>query len=277
MTGSAGQRRVPKAFLEEMLIPLPPISEQRRIAATLDQADALRKGRTKTIEALDRLPHALFAEMFGASKNKWPEKRLEEVVNPNTIVTYGIVQAGDEVPGGIPYIRTGDIIDGEISRSNLRHTDPAIAARFKRSRVAAGDIVMSIRATVGTTAIVPQALDGANLTQGTARISPGEQTNRLYLLNFLRAPTTQQWIQRQVKGVTFTEITLTRLRDLPVWLPPLDFQRDFAARVDKIQHLKIAALSHQSRLNALFDSLQHGAFNGELTSKHAERELEMAG
>lgn len=56
----------------------------------------------------------------------------------------------------------------------MSRTDPEIAKKFKRSEVQTGDIVMSIRATVGTTALVPKILNGANLTQGTARIAVGE-------------------------------------------------------------------------------------------------------
>jgi type I restriction enzyme S subunit len=142
------------------------------------------------------------------------------LVPKGTIVTYGIVQAGEEYTGGIPYIRTGDIVGGEIAKSGLRHTDPTIAARFERSRVEAGHIVMSIRATVGTTAVVPPDLDGANLTQGTARISPGDSVDGLFLLSFLRTSGTQHWISLQIKGATFREITLTRLRELPVVVRP---------------------------------------------------------
>src|SRR5208283_2432317 len=138
----------------------------------------------------------------------WPEAALQEVVKAGTIITYGIVQAGEEFSGGVPYIRTGDIVDGEIVRDGLRHTDPTLADRFTRSRVQPGEIVMSIRATVGTTALVPLDLDGANLTQGTARIAPGEHVDGFYLLHLLRAPGTQHWISRQIKGATFREITL---------------------------------------------------------------------
>ena len=146
-----------------------------------------------------------------------------------TIVTYGIVQAGEETANGVPYIRTGDIVASEIAARQLRRTAPKIAAQYARSRVRTGDIVMSIRATVGTTAVVPPELDGANLTQGTARIAPSERVQGSYLLNLLRAPEVQHWIQRQVKGATFREITLARLRELPVRVPPRRSSRSLPA------------------------------------------------
>ena len=67
MTGSGGQRRVPRSFLEELEIPLPPLDEQRRIAAILDQADALRRKRRQAVDHLNRLNQAIFLQMFGQS------------------------------------------------------------------------------------------------------------------------------------------------------------------------------------------------------------------
>jgi type I restriction enzyme, S subunit len=253
--------------LDDMEIPLPPMAEQQRIGTILDQAEALRAKRRHALSQLDTLTQSLFLDLFGDSAVKpkgWPVRQLNEVVKRGTIITYGIVQAGDEFPGGVPYIRTGDIVKGEIALEGLRHTDPAIAARFLRSRVQAGEIVMSIRATVGTTALVPTILEGANLTQGTARIAPGDGIDRLYLLHFLRAAGTQQWIEQQIKGATFREITLTRLRELPVALPPISLQRQFATQVASVERLKMVQRESLVKLDALFACIQHRAFRGEL-------------
>jgi len=207
--------------------------------------------------------------------NEWPIFPLQSLTNTGTIITYGIVQAGDEFSGGIPYIRTGDIVDGEICQSGLRHTAPEIAARFERSRVRSGEIVMGIRATVGTTALVPAALDGANLTQGTARISPGKHIDTLFLLNFLRSARAQRWIGRQVKGATFREITLAKLLELPVQVPPIALQREFANRAKEIEKITGAYRAHVVKLGVLLASLEHCAFRGELsaTNKGAGAEL----
>ena len=233
MTGSAGQKRVPVSFFEELEIPLPPLEEQRRIAAILDRAGNLGQHAKGQLFIAKNLLASLFVETIGdplKTPHDWTTLPLAEAVQAGTDVTYGIVQAGEEYPGGVPYIRTGDIVDGEIDVSALRHTNPAIARRFTRSTVRAGEIVMSIRATVGTTAVVPVCLDGANLTQGTARVAPGENVNGVYLLQYLRMPSTQAWIQRQVKGATFREITLARLRELPVLIPPMAIQDEFAVK-----------------------------------------------
>jgi type I restriction enzyme S subunit len=243
------------------------LEEQKRIAGILDAADILRAKRRESLAKLDDLLQSTFLDMFGdpvTNPKGWDFKELADVVQEGTIVTYGIVQAGEEFPGGVPYIRTGDIVEGVVNEENLRHTAPEIAAKFERSRVRQGEIVMSIRATVGTTALVTKTLDGANLTQGTGRISPGENTNCYFLLHFIRSKGTQTWIQRQIKGATFREITLKRLRQLPVFLPPLDLQQRFAEIVSSVEEQKAKMKKQLEQLDDLFASLQQRAFRGDL-------------
>ena len=258
--------RLSPTELGRLPLPLPPIEEQRRIAAILDQADALRSRQREVTALLATLRRSIYFEMFDSqgTRVEWPTVALEDVVRSGTLVTYGIVQAGEEFPGGVPYIRTGDIQDGQILVNQLRRTDPGVAERFTRSRVDAGDIVMSIRATVGTTAVVPSELVGANLTQGTARISPGDRTLPTFLLQQLRADTVQRWIQAQVKGATFREITLGRLRRLPIVLPPISLQREFGVRVASLDRLHDRSQRAQDHLDDLFASLRDRAFKDEL-------------
>jgi type I restriction enzyme, S subunit len=254
---------------KELKISIPTLPEQKRIAAILDKADAIRRKRQETLTLTENLIQATFLDMFGRSLDKdsrYPEQQLKDVVKEDTIVTYGIVQAGPEFGGGIPYIRSGDIVNGEIDVSRLKKTDPKIAVKFKRSEVHSDDIVMSIRATVGTTALVPRELDGANLTQGTAKISPGDTTKPEFLLNYLRSSTVQHWIQRQVKGATFREITLGRLRELPVRVPPMPLQMKFDTVIKKIKCLHAKNLNYVEQSNNLFNSLQQRAFSGELSN-----------
>lgn len=266
ITGTS-QPQITQTSLKRVQLLLPPLEEQRRIAGVLHAAEALRAKRRQALAKLDSLTQAVFVDRFDAAvsgDSEWPVECLADVVAEGTTVTYGIVQAGEEFPDGVPYIRTGDIVDGQIRIDGLRRTDPAIAEKFPRSCVRAGEIVMSIRATVGTTAIVPAALDGSNLTQGTARISPGECVDGTYLLEYLRSDVSQRWIQRQVKGATFREITLGRLREMPVLIPPLRLQREFAETCQQAGQLRSTLEESLDQLDTLFASLQQRAFRGEL-------------
>ena len=268
-SGSQGSAQgvVTREMLASIPMPLPPLAEQERIMKLLDEADELRELRIQADRRTADLIPSLFHDMFGnpvVNSNTWLVRRLEDVVASGRIVTYGIVQAGPNIPSGIPYIRTGDLKEGIIKVPGLLRTTREIAASYSRSEVIAGDIVMSIRATVGATAVVTEELSGANLTQGTARISPGSETVTDYLLWFLRMPGAQSWIQGQVKGATFREITLRNLRQLPVVLPPLPLQKEFAARVSEIRAVQAEQSASRRRLDDLFQSMLYRAFQGEL-------------
>jgi type I restriction enzyme S subunit len=124
-----------------------------------------------------------------------------------------------------------------------------------------GDIIMSIRATVGTVALLPDSLDGANLTQGTARISPSKIIEKSYLFYYLQTSDVQSWINKQVKGATFREITLKKLRELPVLLPPQDLQIMFSIISEKINTQKIAFEESKQHIENLYQSLVYESFN----------------
>ena len=146
--GGSLLRARPK-YVAKIKIPLPPLEEQQRIAAILNKAGNLRQHANGQLCQAKDLLASLFIETIGEPRQNphdWSTLPLAEAVQAGTDVTYGIVQAGEEFPGGIPYIRTGDIVDGEIDVSALRHTDPAIASRFIRSTVRTGEIIMSIKA-----------------------------------------------------------------------------------------------------------------------------------
>jgi type I restriction enzyme S subunit len=247
---------------KELKFPNLGYDQQRRIATILDKADAIRRKREQALALADDFLKSAFSERFG--RRTWPTRTLAEVVASGTIVTYGIVQAGPEVDGGVPYIRTGDIKVGKIQLEGLRHTAPEIASRFSRSRVRSGEIVMSIRATVGTTAVVPPELDGANLTQGTARIAPGKDVTLEYLVSYLRSQDAQEWIESQVKGATFREITLARLRELPVPTPPINEQEGYSVLYKKLQKVTAGFAADLCDSNELSGGLSQRALRGEL-------------
>ncbi len=256
--------------IKQSRIPLPPLPEQQKIASILDAADNLRQKDQQLIEKYTALSQSLFLEMFGdtwMNSKSWQETPLSQLVKPDKIITYGIVQAGPNIENGIPYIRTGDIQQGKINTLDLLKTSNEIAKSYERSKCSSGDIVMSIRATVGTIAFLPSELDGANLTQGTARISPNQLVvNPLYLFHCIKSKGIQLKIDSYTKGATFREITLGKLRNINIPLPPMTLQNQFAERIQVIEAQKQLALASLEKSEALFNSLLQRAFKGELTT-----------
>ena len=242
-SGQTTQANINGATVRAHAVPLPEPIEQRKIAQVLDTLDtaiheteaiiaklkAIKQGLlhdllTRGIDANGELrppqaeaPHLYKQSPLGWIPKEWNVKSLSEFTSSE--ITYGIVQAGPHVPNGVPYIRTGDMFHDCLIRETMLCTSRRIASNYARSEVRTGDIVMAIRATVGKVLPVSNELDGANLTQGTAKISSNKCTDEIFLLWALRHFRVQQAMQREVKGTTFSEITLGALRQIPVAAP----------------------------------------------------------
>lgn len=149
--------------------------------------------------------------------NGWSENSLANIVKEK--ISYGIVQAGPHVVGGIPYIKSSDV-RGVIITERLQCTSKEIHYKYRRSAVHPGDIVFSLRGNIGESAIVPENLLEANLTQGTARISVAKDHNNVFYYYQLQSANLLKRINALSKGSTFKEISLEELRKVKVLSPP---------------------------------------------------------
>ena len=261
-------------IIEKLDVPTPPITEQAKIAEVLSTADRAIEQTEALIAKHQRIKNGLMQDLLSRGIDEhgnlrseqthefkdspleripvgWDVKALDEIVDES--ITYGIVQAGPHVDGGVPYIRTGDMRGDEINVEKLLRTAPQVAKSYKRSAVWVGDIVFALRATVGKVLPVTVELDGANLTQGTAKISPKKSIDSDFLLWAMRTSQVQNAIRLEQKGTTFMEITLGDLRTIRLALPKKKdeqsliaeklkrhdrLRRDYAKQRDKLVSLK---------------------------------------
>ncbi|MFD6587346.1 restriction endonuclease subunit S [Streptomyces anulatus] len=227
---------------------LPGLGEQRRIASVLNSIDRQILGARGT---LTKQEYASVELLSGAlsqvSRSGIP---LRSCVRPDVPIGYGIVQAGPHVDGGVPYIRTGDMSGDRIDVGSLLRTAPEISESYARTKVVFGDLVVTIRATVGKVLSVPQELEGVNLTRGTARVAPSEKLAPGYLLWALRSREAQSQFSASVKGTTFSEITLDQLRNLVVPIP------DRRADQERIVRLMEASTRRSATEQAVIRKLQ---------------------
>ena len=252
------------AYRQELL--LPPIDEQRRIAAILDRADELRAKRRAARTHLDSLTQSIFLEMFGdPSENPfgWPMRPLIDLIDPDRPLTYGILMPGPHQPDGVPYVRVTDMTEGAVAHATVRRTTTAISATYRRSVLRAGDVLLSIRGHVGRMALIPPELDGANITQDSARLAVVGADSR-YLMECLRTEGTQRWMQRRTKGVAVRGINLGDVKRMPIPVPVVARQHAFALKHRAVEAAIHAARQQAGDLDALFASLQDQGFSGAL-------------
>jgi type I restriction enzyme, S subunit len=214
-----------------------------------------------------RIDDRLTAASHGPGARTVPLKRLVDPLRP---ITYGIVQAGPHQPEGVPYIRPVDMHahSGIPDPALLQRTTPEIAASYSRSTVRTGDVIVTIGPSYGKTMIVPRELDGANLTQGTARVAPRRGVKAKYVVWALRHSQATTFWDSAVGGATFHALNLEPLSRTPVLEVPESAQLRLIAElehdVERHEHLARAIGRQVRSLAERRQALITAAVTGEL-------------
>jgi type I restriction enzyme S subunit len=256
---------LPKGRFQEIKIPLPPLEEQKKIAEILDQAEELRRKRKEAIAQLDTLTQSIFIEMFGdpvKNPKGWKTKSLRDICDeindcPHSTPSW--------TKNGVICLRTSNLTKGGWNWDDTRFvSNETYHERSKRGYILPNDIILSREGTVGIAAIVTSEIKvcmGQRLVQ--VRPSFSVLTSEFTLQHLLYAldPTR---IGKLMVGSTSQHLNVKELRDLKIPLSPLSLQKEFTQRVEAIEELKKSHRASLSELDALFASLQHRAFRGEL-------------
>ncbi|MDX3544873.1 restriction endonuclease subunit S [Streptomyces europaeiscabiei] len=162
-------------------------------------------------------------------------KQAAEIVDDESPIVYGILQPGPDVEdgSGVPYVRGQDLQDGYILQDQLRKTSPSIARRYERSSLKPGDVLLGIIRSLRV-AVVPPELEGANITQGTARIRPGSGVDSDYLAHWFSSSAAQEWLRSRLRGIDMPGLNLRDVRQLPVPLRELGTQRQIAEALNEV-------------------------------------------
>ena len=237
------------------------IAKQQRIKTSLMQ-DLLTRGIDEHGNLRSEQTHQFKDSPLGRIPVDWEVKELNDLVDEP--ITYGIVQAGPHIENGIPYIRTGDMAGEIIQVSQLLRTSPKIAKSYKRSSIYPGDIIFALRATVGKVLTVNEELSGANLTQGTAKISPRDSVDSIFLLWAMRTSQVQNAIRLEQKGTTFMEITLGDLRRIKLAFPKEKYEQFVIGEQLKLhERLRRDSLEQKRKLQSIKTALMQDLLTGK--------------
>lgn len=254
---------VTKEIMEEVRVPYCDLPEQRRIARLLEQADRLRRSRRCAFELSDTFLPTAFLKLFGdpiKNSARFRTEQLEDLIDPNRPISYGILMPGPDIPRGVPYIRVTDIQNGKIIAASIRRTTAEIDQTYKRSKLKGGDLLMTIRGHVGRMAIVPPSLEGANITQDTARLAPRNHLTAQYLMGCLAADGMQRCMADLTRGAAVQGINLGDVKELPIPVPPMSLQKKWVLLVSYADHLRSAQREALRQADHLFQSLLDRAF-----------------
>ena len=257
----------------QIAIPIPPISEQKRIVAKLDRVIdriSIAKSELESIIALiEDYKQIVIDQSFSPLDLTAP---LLSLVDPYRGIPYGIVKTGKSYPDGVPTVRAGDIKNFRIVPKQLKRVDPDIAARYSRTTLQGGEVLIAIRGSIGATCVAPCTMAGNNISREVALIPGSPSVSPEFLMYFLKSDRATAYISRNVKGIAQTGINLRDLRRLPCPDIDIDEQERIAARIsdvfERIDSVAAIGAATTALLPMLEDSVRSLAFRGKLVQQN---------
>jgi type I restriction enzyme, S subunit len=249
--GGVGLKHVTRRMVDELEILLPPIDEQKRIAAILDQADALRCLRQSAIDKLNTLGQSIFYEMFGSG----------EIADMACLSDYADVTMGQS-PLGESYNDEGigePLLNGPTEFGSKFPVERQWTTKPKKfSEI--GDILFCVRgATAGR---MNESDKPYCIGRGLAAITPKQSHYKEFLFSILSA--NYKTFQSMGVGSTFINISNAQLKEFQVPRFNEDLAEKFTGRMEYVNDLTVVAKQHLSKLEMLYASIQQRAFRGEI-------------
>ncbi|HEM8710460.1 TPA: restriction endonuclease subunit S [Acinetobacter baumannii] len=257
-----------KAKLSEVKIPLPPLTEQRRIASILDKADELRQKRQQAIEKLDQLLQAEFMSKF--HQKNYPEFNVSDLLENEKSMRTGPFGSqllhSEFVDEGIHVLGIDNAVQNSFNWAKPRFITEEKYKFLKRYTVKPKDVIITIMGTCGKCAVVPDDIPIAINTKHLCCITLDQtKCNPEFLHSyFLLHPTARNYLESRAKGAIMSGLNMGIIKELPVELPPIKIQNEFSILKQKIILQKTLMIKELSKLNELFTSLQIQAFSGTL-------------
>ena len=266
ITGSA-QLNFGPSHIKKIKVLLPPLDQQKKIAAILDTADAYRQKTKALIEKYDELTQSLFLDMFGdpfTNIKGFLKVKVEEVCDE---LFLGLTSKVDYVDkGGFPLIRAKDINNGILSFKEAKYISESQHKKLTSRRITKrGDVLISKSGTLGTCAISNTDREFSTYESIFTVRPKKDKLSSVFLVYLVRSRGFQLKLLGNQVGGTVAHLNLKMFRDFDFPLPPLELQNQFAERVQAIENQKGKAEASLTQARDLFNSLLQRGFKGELT------------
>lgn len=250
--------------LGQLSIPLPPLAEQRRIAAILEQADSIKATRIRMVDELSQLRRSVFSTMFG------------DVSPTTTLGEHGAIQGGLQIsraraghPLPVPYLRVANVHRGKLELTEVKYLN-ATTTELERTRLRAGDLLFveghANPHEVGRTAVWQEEIPNCVHQNHLIRVRP--EPSRLdsqFAADWFNSAAGASHFRRASKTTSgLNTISAATIRSAPLLLPRLAEQLEYRASVDSIERRLQDAMRSLSQTDELIAALQARAFRGDL-------------
>ncbi|MBF0586297.1 restriction endonuclease subunit S, partial [Prosthecochloris sp. N2] len=248
MEGSTGRQRLSKTVLGDLLLPLPPLPEQKKIAHILSTVQRAIEAQERIIQTTTELKKALMHKLFTEGLRNEPQKETEIGLVPEswTVMEIGQltkIKGGKRLPKGeklverntgFPYIRITDFSEFSIDVEGLLFLAEAVQKQISRYIINKDDVFISIAGSIGIAGMIPSELDGANLTENAARLIVND-SSKLYprfLMYWLASAHCQAEIIAQTVRNAQPKLSLARIKSLKMPIPSIEEQVALSRALD---------------------------------------------
>ena len=265
LSSGSAYKALPITKLKEYKIPLPPLEEQRRIAAILDKADGVRRKRKAAIRLTEELLKSTFLEMFGdpvTNPKGWEICELQNVCNR---VTDGTHQPPNWADEGIPFLFVSNIVNGEIDFKVSKHiTEESWFELTSRCPIEINDILYTTVGSYGNAALV-RTKNRFCFQRHIAHIKPDSRSiEPEFLLGMMQSDWIRQQADKQARGVAQKTLNLRELKKFTIFTPPIEEQKKYVKLRQGVEKQLSYYRSALEQSENLFNSLLQKAFRGEL-------------
>jgi type I restriction enzyme S subunit len=265
-----GQPFIKPSDVKAHRVLLPPLAEQRRIAEVLDRAEALRAKRRAALAQLDSLPQSLFLDLFGdpaANPKGWPVRQLGELIvdGPQN----GLYKPSTDYGSGTPILRIDAFYDGVVTDISTLKRVRLTKAEATSFQLTENDVVINRVNSLeylGKCALIPELPEPTVFESNMMRMRfDSKIAHPRFVVQFLQTGFAKSQIQMRAKhAVNQASINQQDVSGFRVSLPSIELQHEFARRVTAVEKLQTPQRASLAELDALFATLQHRAFKGDL-------------
>ena len=226
--------------LKKLLIPLPPLAEQRRITTKLDRICDIIVKRKQQLVKLQLLVKSRFVEMFGneLEQDRWPSTTVGEVANVCVGVVIKPTQYYQE--SGIRAFRSLNIGEMMVKDDDWVFFSETGHAKNQKSVVHRNDVLVVRSGAPGTACVVPERFDGCNAVDIIIARPDCNKVDPTFLAMFTNMPHGKNQIRNQIGGAAQQHYNVGGYKKMQLIAPPLALQREFAAFVEKVDKLAFA-------------------------------------
>ncbi|WP_238529146.1 restriction endonuclease subunit S [Acidithiobacillus thiooxidans] len=270
MAGAVGHKRITKDFIEDYPIPIPPLPEQRRIVAILDEAfegiATAKANAEKNLQNAREVFESHLNAVFSQRGEGWVEKRLGDVCRRITVGHVGPM-AKRYKSNGIPFLRSQNIRPFSIDLDNVVFIDEAFHSSLAKSSLEVGDIAIVRTGYPGTAAVIPESLGIANCSD-LVIVRPGIDIDAHFLAAFFNSQYGKQLVLGKIVGAAQKHFNVSAAKETVIYIPPVTEQLEIIRAANEMreetQHLESLYQHKLAALDELKQSLLHQAFNGGL-------------